>query len=544
MSSFRTPADHSAALRSALARSVWQWQLVLACSVGVIATVIAMFVPETYEDPRFVVSLPLILGLTAVALAVPWHHTHRRLALVLPLVDILAIALMDVGSEHPIAFLWMLPIAWIATHFSARVLIFTLVFTATLMIGILCINGLSIDGAINVVVTMVGLGFVAITVAMGAMRNRASKHMLRMQAKRINSALDRVNDQRARNRRVLDSLDVGIARVGSEGVLEAANEAFHTIYSIDEPHLHGSSVVEYRERRGEAIPWSENSINRAARGELFANELVWIFDRDGEWRVITTTTRKIDGSNAADGTLLLVEDVTETLDPPAVHDAAMRTISHELRNPLTAIIGHVDLLLDRSDLSDGARRQMEVVDRASGRLEEIIDRQLASAGPMHEDCDLAYDLARTAAASVEAFGPAAQAEGVTIDLRLDGPLDVMGDAFRMRQVVDNLLSNAIKYTLRGGSVTVRGSRPTPTHVALEFIDTGIGIAADDIPRIFEADFRTDLARQSGRPGTGLGLGISREIVQQQHGELTITSALGQGTTVTLALPSWSEGAPA
>jgi signal transduction histidine kinase len=127
-----------------------------------------------------------------------------------------------------------------------------------------------------------------------------------------------------------------------------------------------------------------------------------------------------------------------------------------------------------------------------------------------------------------------------VEADLDERLLLHGDAFRMRQVVDNVLGNAIKYAQRGGRVSVTGFRPTPDEAALRIADTGIGIDKDDLPRIFEREFRTQAARDSGIPGTGLGLNISREIVVAQGGRVEVESDLGHGTEVTVVLPVSNE----
>jgi signal transduction histidine kinase len=113
---------------------------------------------------------------------------------------------------------------------------------------------------------------------------------------------------------------------------------------------------------------------------------------------------------------------------------------------------------------------------------------------------------------------------------------IWGDAFRLRQLADNLVGNALKYTRPGGSVDV-SVRRDGSMVELVVADTGIGIAESDLPRIFEPYFRSETAVESGIPGTGLGLGIVRTIVEAHGGTIHIDSALGVGTTVTTRIPA-------
>ncbi|KAA9153547.1 HAMP domain-containing histidine kinase, partial [Microbacterium lushaniae] len=139
-------------------------------------------------------------------------------------------------------------------------------------------------------------------------------------------------------------------------------------------------------------------------------------------------------------------------------------------------------------------------------------------------------------ASVESFRPAADSRRVRVIVDAPPSLEVRGDAFRLRQAVDNVLSNAIKYTPGGGSVHI-GARAEAGHAVIVVADTGIGIAADELPRVFDPYFRARTARESSTPGTGLGMGILRTIIEEHRGTLQLESEQGTGTTVTITLPA-------
>lgn len=523
-------------------RSIWQWQLILAFTAVTIAGGVAFLSPEMFGDWNFSVGLLLIIVITVVSLSIPWHRLGASVVAILPVLDTIAIGLLDAGGAPPMSFLWVFPVAWVASYYSEYALVglLGLIGTATLLrlFGV----GVTPDETLNVVVLMITLAFVGVIMLVGSRRNRSSKKLLQAQSTRIAHALRRVTEQKERNRRLIDSLEVGIARVHDGGILEVSNSAFHRLLALDESAgFHPTSAVEYRARRGAPIPLTETTIARASRGELFVDELVWLFGLDGQWRAVNTSARVIEsGGDTNDGVLLVIEDVTAKIDARAGRDETRRTISHELRNPLTAILGHVDLLLERDDVSESARRQLGVVERAGERMERLIDDALGTASFTVADPDLEFDLADVARASIEGFAPVAEAEGVTLKVRLDESLPLCADAFRLRQVVDNVIGNAVKYAQRGGTVTIRSVAGDDGDVALVVTDTGIGISEEDLPRIFEPEFRAQLARERGIPGSGLGLGISRRIVIEQGGRLDITSELGQGTEVTLVLPSQPE----
>jgi signal transduction histidine kinase len=148
----------------------------------------------------------------------------------------------------------------------------------------------------------------------------------------------------------------------------------------------------------------------------------------------------------------------------------------------------------------------------------------------------AADASRIIASSLASFRPAAAARRVDVIDDLPDTAEVVGDAFRLRQAFDNILSNAIKYTPAGGTIRISGE-VSPDDVILHFADTGIGIHPDDLERVFDPYFRAQSVRESPTPGTGLGMGIIRSIVEDQGGSLFLESELGAGTTVTVILPT-------
>ncbi|MGP6175985.1 sensor histidine kinase [Microbacterium sp. A196] len=519
-------------------RSIWQWQLLIALSVVMIGLGVALLTPMRYGDWCFSVGMILVVVLTVGSLAVPWHRINASGVLILPILNVFAIAFITIGDTPVAAYLWVIPVTWVASYYSSAAMVTVLLLVGALRIVILIEDGISPERTINTVMLVVTLGIVAIITRVAVRRNRSTRQLLSDQAGRLARSVLRVNEQKARNKRLLDSLDIGVARLTEDGLVEVSNKAFHRIYSVvSTSQFHPGRVVEYRARRGESVPPNETAMMRAARGELFENEIVWLFGFDGAWRAVKATARVLGPEQGDDGLLLIVEDVTESIDPYAIDDAKRRSISHELRNPLTAVLGHLDLVLEREDLPGAARAQLEVVERAGERMQRLIDQVLEAPQARDDDPVHDFDLTALARDSTEAFAPTAEAAGATIVVKLDEPLIARGDAFRLRQVIDNVIGNAIKYAPHSGKVAVRTYVSELGEVALQVIDNGIGIAAEDIPRIFERDFRTDAARASGIPGTGLGLSISRAIIESQGGRFEVISDLGQGTAVTLTLPT-------
>jgi signal transduction histidine kinase len=219
----------------------------------------------------------------------------------------------------------------------------------------------------------------------------------------------------------------------------------------------------------------------------------------------------------------------------------LASMSHELRTPLNAVIGFSDVLLERmfGDLND---RQEEYVRdiRDSGRhllelINEILDLSKVEAGRME------LDLAPVPMTDVLEHGVAmvrerAARQGVSLTLECDGDLGfVSADELKLKQVVLNLLTNAIKFTGAGGSVHV-AARIAGDEAQIEVRDTGIGIADDEQEQIFEAFQRGGRGVRTTTEGTGLGLTLSKRIVQLHGGRVWLESRLGEGSTFGFAIP--------
>jgi two-component system OmpR family sensor kinase/two-component system sensor histidine kinase BaeS len=210
-------------------------------------------------------------------------------------------------------------------------------------------------------------------------------------------------------------------------------------------------------------------------------------------------------------------------------------VSHELRTPLTVVQGDLQAILDGvyplemaqiASLYDETRLLTRLVD-------DLHDLALADAGQLRIE-RAPVDLAEVARAAVAQFGPLAEAQGVRLWLAADDPLPpVTGDADRLAQVLRNLLSNALRHTPAGGEVAV-SVRGAEARVELAVADTGPGIAAEDLPRVFDRFYRGD--RRAGR-GAGLGLAIARQLARAHGGDISAESQPGAGTRFTLRLPT-------
>jgi PAS domain S-box-containing protein len=226
-------------------------------------------------------------------------------------------------------------------------------------------------------------------------------------------------------------------------------------------------------------------------------------------------------------------------------DEFLATLSHELRSPLTMIIGWADML-GNSRLDPAASSKAVEVIRRSGRtqlriVDDLLDVSRIITGKLRLKAQ-PVDLGTVIIAVVDGLRPAAEAKGIRFQLQLDSPAgQVSGDPDRLQQVAWNLVSNAIKFTPTGGLVTV-SLRRVESHVELTVSDTGQGIAPEFLPHVFDRFRQADQTATRVHSGLGLGLAIVRQLAELHGGTVRAESAgEGRGSTFTVSLPLAAAG---
>jgi signal transduction histidine kinase/DNA-binding NarL/FixJ family response regulator len=246
--------------------------------------------------------------------------------------------------------------------------------------------------------------------------------------------------------------------------------------------------------------------------------------------------REIEAHKRTDSALQAAKDLAE-----AANQAKTRYVTgmtHELRTPLNGILGYAQILLKDEQITGARRAAVDTIQHSGEHLHGLIDGLLdlarIEAGKLRLDIaplpmrDFLDDVVRMVA-------PQAAAKGLAFELRTQGrvPTYVRADARRLRQILINLLGNAVRFTDHG-SVTLLLDH-TREVARFHVIDTGIGIAPQDLERIFLPFERGSAGRRTGEPGTGLGLTITRLLTQLMGGEMTVRSAPGAGSTFTVRL---------
>jgi len=220
-------------------------------------------------------------------------------------------------------------------------------------------------------------------------------------------------------------------------------------------------------------------------------------------------------------------------------DRLLATVSHELKNPLSAILGYAEILAAEPGLSDVARASVAAIERGGGRLARVVDDLLL----LHQPIDSAgaapepVDLGRAVAEVVDLNRAVAAGRRLTVRTELPGvPVLALAEARDVDHVVANLVGNALKYTPEGGTIVVSVER-VGDEAVLTCSDTGIGIAAQEQAHLFEEFLRSTDPAAIAQPGTGLGLAIVHRVVERHRGRIELESELGRGSTFRVLLPA-------
>jgi two-component system sensor histidine kinase BaeS len=218
--------------------------------------------------------------------------------------------------------------------------------------------------------------------------------------------------------------------------------------------------------------------------------------------------------------------------------AMVSDIAHELRSPLTNIRGWLEAAEDGLATQESDPALMSALLREAMLLQHIIDdlQDLADADAgilrLHRETIRPGDIIEQV---VTAHRGRAEAEGVTLTARIDGDPELFADPVRLHQAVGNLVSNAVRHTPSGGSVTAHVYR-SDDEIVIEVADTGSGIAAEDLPKVFDRFWRAEKSRNRRTGGSGLGLAIVRQLAQAHGGTVSVASEPGAGAVFTLRLP--------
>ncbi|WP_243399661.1 sensor histidine kinase [Arthrobacter glacialis] len=519
-------------------------QLPLTLTVMLTVALVAAYYPKTLGDPHFVIGLWLQAGILALCCLMPWDKLPRGSFLLIPYLDFIAVGFIRHGSAQfitAVGLLVLFPVFWLSASGVARK---TAVVSSTL--GTLLIVWVPlILGPARITPELLAkpllfpFMMMAFSITVVIMTASMDSQRLAIEEKdaKLRTALNLSKQREQLLETVLDTVAVGIVVVDEGGNDQLMNSTQTVIHSrampgdIANPQEKDLLLFGYGKV---LLPADERPVRRAILGESFTNYQMWIGEGENSRAISTTarTMRNEDGSSA--GAVIAFHDNTETMAALAAKDDFVANVSHEFRTPLTSILGYLAMIADESDrLPQDLSTFVGITQRNALRLNRLVS-DLLTTDAMEVSPAMA-DVSALIAESVASARPMAEKNGVELILDVPGQLRAMVDGGRIGQALDNLISNAIKYSPDGGTVTVRAWNDG-ADVVCEVQDTGMGMSSAEQAQAFTKFFRADPALERSIPGLGLGLLITKTIVANHGGHISIQSERNVGTTMRMVLP--------
>ncbi|MBG9590052.1 two-component system histidine kinase PnpS [Cytobacillus firmus] len=334
---------------------------------------------------------------------------------------------------------------------------------------------------------------------------------------------------------LIENMGSGLILIDSRGYINLVNRPYKEVFNVNPSEYLYKLYYEVIEHKGitevvEEIFMTEQKVKKQLiipvniERRYFEVYGVPIIGTNDEWK----------------GILLVFHDITELKKLEQMRKDFVANVSHELKTPITSIKGFSETLLDgamenKQTLNDFLNIILKESDRLQSLIQELLDLSKIEKQGFSlsiQQLDLA-DVLEDVVAIMK--GKAAEKEIVLEFKREDKPVYIEGDVHRLKQVFINIISNAISYTPNQGVVYISSAKTSRT-VLTEIRDTGIGIEAGEIPRIFERFYRVDKARSRNSGGTGLGLAIVKHLVEAHKGTISVKSEVGKGTAFIIELP--------
>ena len=369
----------------------------------------------------------------------------------------------------------------------------------------------------------------------------------------VASLLRKLMRERERVGALMASVGEGVATIDMDGVVQLTNPAMDALTGWPGSGLVGkkwAEALDLYDQRGNLIPWEESIAAQAAnQGHVVATTGygLHLARADGQRLPVAMTAAPLRAGNDLLGTVMVLRDVSREREVDQLKSSLVSTVSHELRTPLTMVQGFSELLLSRQDLGEKRSREaLEQIHASAQRLGRLIDDLLSvsriDSGKLRVDLG-AVDVRGVVDEVVKVAG--SQTEGGHIQGALfadrlvvevaPGLPAVMADRDKLVQVVMNLVSNALKYSPSGAPVRIVAERKRD-HAEITVIDQGIGMTEVECAQVFGKFTRADRPEVRKVSGTGLGLYITKSLVEMQHGQVWVQSEPGKGSVFALSLP--------
>jgi two-component system phosphate regulon sensor histidine kinase PhoR len=515
-------------------------QLPFLAGVAVLLVFVLAGAPDALLETGFQVGVGLTVAATLSGIVVPWQRYGHQWLVLVPLVDVVAVAFLRDGVRDVFAAVGMLvvlPVLWLAYGFAWWALGLALAGAVVVSSFPLVQSGswpTDVAGWGTALLLPIITAFIAVTARVAANGLRAQQRELVTVSHELRAALLEATDRQATFVAVMETVDAGIELYNARGEVVLSNAAGRALAeragSTTGAFGRDASKV-YEEDRTTPVPLDSQIAALALGGDLVAGRIYWMGDDDQSAILASAGTVQRD-SGFPLGAVVVATDVTPLVEAIAVRDDFLATVSHELRTPLTSIIGYLGLI-DAEEL--GIAMEVGVIERNAERLLSVISHLLSATDGQPAIHRVDTDLSALIRSRVDTATAMARSAGIALCITPASALRADVDPAAVEQVLDNLLTNAIKFGSVTGTVTL-SVETDGADAVLRVADDGIGLSAEDQRQVFDRFFRARNSAELAIPGMGLGLAIVRAIVTAHQGTVDLASTLGEGTTVTVRLP--------
>jgi len=332
---------------------------------------------------------------------------------------------------------------------------------------------------------------------------------------------------------VLENMAEGVSECDRDGTILFTNPAFDAIFGYQKGELVGKNVSILGHRPAEGEPFPPEVAGNLQNHGMWFGEFV-NKKKDG---TVFHTYARVNVIPCSEKWITVLDDITERQEMERMKDEMISAVSHEMRTPLTALIGYFQVIQETGLASEQLKEYLETMYHETVRLNELIGNFLDLQRLKARKALYAFKPleVRTLLRSTAAlFSKASKRHRIILEAETDLPA-VIGDEDRLHQVLNNLISNAIKYSPAGGEIVV-SARLEGTSVSVSIKDNGIGIPPDALNKIFDRFYRVDNTDSRTVGGTGLGLALVREVIDTHGGNVRVESVLGEGSTFQISLP--------
>ncbi len=515
-------------------RAIVLCQLPVSLAMGLITFFALLFSPASLTDTGFLITLLLHLLILVASLACPWNRLPAGTFAFIPVADCLVLALTRAVGGPVLSIIGLLiafPVIWLAVSASKTrlALAITAPLLGTIASPLALGNEIEQTDLIRMILFPVIMGGLAITahlVAGGVLKHRNIKDQKDLELVRLYEA---TKDHEQLLNVVLETVNVGVWAIDTGGRDILTNRRLRADRTMAQPMPGVNPFIVGPAQATQTL--SAGPAELALSGDSFTNKLIRVGAGDHQQSFSATAKPFHDNEGRHKGSVLAFTDVTALVAALEARDKFVATVSHELRTPLTSILGYLELLRDEPDAE-----YLGVIERNAQRLLTLINDLLLVASEDLEIRRRPANLSQLVEKATRSAEHEASARGVILNDHIQSDLEAEVDPEQFTRAITQLLSNAIKFSPEGSEVLI-ALKGQNGGFTCSIRDQGIGMTEEEQEQAFTKFFRSDHAMKTAVPGAGLGLSISKAIIEAHGGQIGLKSKPGSGTTVTVSVSS-------